>query len=429
MSDFLQLRGVDLEQSNREAEILHSSDVPADLFDGTDVTSSWGRGSAKLARGAAMVGAVAPIAYDYLFNDDTEAQDWYFKNVVDEPYNSAQDYYKPDAGLVGAGGSVLNSVVEMLPQLVGGGASITASTQLNTGIDLVNQGVDATTAQGVGAIQGAAMGAGVWLPVIGNTLAKKVIFNALANPAVNMLARGASNLALDSQGYTKEAEQYDAFDAQTIAVDAIMGAVFGGADAMLRGSHAGMDWNVVPQKMKDSVVAAKAYTHRTVESAPGKPLDIKSQNAHLDAVDTAVTQLIEGKKVDVAARVEGAQFAPRQMAQVDNSLAQLDEFVGMPVVQDVQPVAVKPSVMSGESAIADDVSVVDPEISQARQAVENYGDYEIEVSSTVSMADGTTTSIKRKASEVVADIDAQFKQETEIADAILAASNCYIGGL
>jgi len=429
MSDFLQLRGIDLEQSNREAEILHSSDLPADLFDGTDVTSSWGRGASELARTAAVAGSLAPIAYDYLFTDDADAQDWYFKNVVDDPYHSAQEYYKPDAGIVGAGGSVLNSVVEMLPQLVGGGATLVASTQINTGIDLINQGVDATTAQGVGAIQGLAAGAGVWLPVMGNTLATKIAYNAMANPAVNMLARGASNLALDSQGYTKEAEQYDAFDAQTIAVDAIMGAVFGGADAMLRGSDAGMDWNVVPQKLKDSVVAAKAYTHRTVESAPGKPLDIKSQNAHLDAVDTAVTQLIEGKKVDVSAKVEGAQFAPRQMAQVDNSLTQLDEFVGMPVVQDMPPVAIKPSAVPDDVVMGADVASVDPEISQARQAVENYGDYEIEVSSTVSMADGTTTSVKRKASEVVADIDAQFKQETQIADAILAASNCYIGGL
>lgn len=430
MSDFLQLRGIDVEQSNREAEILHSDDVPADLFDGVDVTGSWGKGSAKLFRGAAMAGAVAPIAYDYLFNDDTDAQDWYFANVVDQPYQSATDYYKPDAGIVGAGGSVLNSVVEMLPQLVGGGASLTASTQLNAGIDLVNQGVDSTTAQTVGAVQGIAAGAGVWLPVMGNTIARKIAYNALANPMVNAVARGASSMALQSQGYEKQAEQYDAFDMQAIAVDTIMGAVFGGADAALRGVDAPTDWNVVPQSLKDAAVAAKAYTHRTVESAPGKPLDLKSQNAHLDATDTAVNQLIDGQKVDVAAKVEAAQFAPRQMAQVDNSLTQLDEFVGMPVRTDLPELPEpKPVSVPEDVAMTAQVVDIDPEISQARQAVERYGDYEIEVSSTVSMADGSTTSVKRKASEVVADIDTQFKQETQLADAILAASNCYIGGL
>lgn len=430
MSDIFALGGMDTERSNREALIINSPDVPADLFDGADVTGSWGRGSSRLARAAALAGSVAPMAYDAVFDNGTEAQDWYFKNVVDDPYQSAQEYYAPDGKIVGAGGSVLNSVVEMLPQLVGGGASLTASTQLNTGIDLVNQGVDSMTAQGVGAIQGVAAGAGVWLPVIGKTAAQKVLFSAAANPAINAMARGASNVALESQGYTKQADNYDAFDLQSIAVDTLMGAVFGGVDVQLRGGEAATDWNVIPQSVKDSIVAAKAYTHRTVDSAPGKPMDIKAQNAHLDATDTAVSQMLEGKKVEVADKVEGVEFAPRDMPVVNTELADLDTAVGMPVQTELFTMPEPKPVAVDEAAImTTDVQSIDPDISQARQAVESYGDYEIEVSRSEPTMGGQVVVTKRKASEVIAEIESAYKTDTQIADAILAASNCFIGGM
>lgn len=593
MSDIFALGGMDTERSNREALIINSPDVPADLFDGADVTGSWGRGSSRLARAAALAGSVAPMAYDAVFDNGTEAQDWYFKNVVDDPYQSAQEYYAPDGKIVGAGGSVLNSVVEMLPQLVGGGASLTASTQLNTGIDLVNQGVDSMTAQGVGAIQGVAAGAGVWLPVIGKTAAQKVLFSAAANPAINAMARGASNVALESQGYTKQADNYDAFDLQSIAVDTLMGAVFGGVDVQLRGGEAATDWNVIPQSVKDSIVAAKAYIHRTVDSAPGKPMDIKAQNAHLDATDTAVSQMLEGKKVEVADKVAGVEFAPRAKPEIITDKLDIDDAVGVPyrvepvdlpelkvaeltddelseiinnefkyhrftnsdtpesragymlfadnaesvrfygknqyvfdekiskdakivnaddpwlideieksllkrpeITDDLQTDARSIAEESNPNDIVDsaqiwdnedivqiiyedilepnnitvvktnngvvvfdrqivksakeakkiiiemnktkpteseimsmDVQAVDPEISMARQSVEQYGDYEIEVSRSEPTMGGQVVVTKRKASEVIAEIESAYKTDTQIADAILAASNCFIGGM
>ena len=425
MTDIFQIGGMDVERSNREAELSSADDVPVDFFDGISVGNSWGKGSASLFRGAAMAGAVAPIAYDYLFNDDTEAQDWYFKNVVDDPYNSAQNYYKPDGGIVGTGGNVLNSVVEMLPQFVGGGASLVVSTQMNTAIDLVNEGVDAATAQGVGAAMGIGTGVGVWLPVVGKTVAQKIVGSALLNPLVNMVSRGVSGAVLESQGYEKQAEQYDAFDMQSIATDAIMGAVFGGVDVMARGADAPIDWNVIPQKAKDQIAAAKSYISRTQETAPGKPVDIKAQNAHLDAIDTAVTQVIEGKRVDVADKVADVEFASMTRPEVLHDMQAMDDAVGVPFQQDMFELPQAKRVDIPDDAIMSmDIQSADPEISMARQAVEQYGDYEIEISRA---DDGTP--VKVKASQLIAEVENTYKADVEIAKAVSAATNCFIGGL
>jgi len=425
MTDIFSVGGMDVERSNREAALDNSADVPVDFFDGTDITNSWGKGSSMLARGAAMAGSVAPIAYDYLFTDDTEAQDWYFKNVVDDPYESAQNYYKPDGGVVGTGGNILNSVVEMLPQFVGGGASLVASTQLNTGIDLVQQGVDAVTAQGVGAAMGIGTGVGVWLPVIGNTGLQKVLGAAGLNPVVNMVSRAASSGLLESGGYEQQAEQFDPFDMQTIALDAVMGAVFGGFDVAARGADAPVDWNVIPQKAKDQVAAAKSYINRTQETAPGNPVDIKAQNAHLDAVDTAVTQMIEGKKVDVSAKVADVEFAPRAKPEIITERLDIDDAVGVPYQAELFGTPELKAIELPEDAImAMDVQSVDPEISMARQSVEQYGDYEIEVSRS---DDGSP--IRVKASELIAKIENDYKADFDIAKAVSAATNCFIGGM
>lgn len=425
MTDIFSMGGMDVERSNREAQLSSSDDVPVDFFDGFDVTGSWGKGSATLARGVAMAGAVAPIAYDYLFNDDTEAQDWYFKNVVDDPYDSAQNYYKPDGVVVGTGGAVLNSVVEMLPQFVGGGSSLVASTQLNTAIDLVNEGVDAVTAQGVGTAMGIGTGIGVWLPVIGKSGLQKVLGAAVLNPLVNAISRGVSSEILESGGYEKQAEQFDPFNLQTIATDAIMGAVFGGVDVMARGADAPTDWNVIPQKAKDAVASAKAYINRTHETAPGNPVDIKAQNAHLDAVDTAVTQVIEGKKVEVADKVASVEFAPRTKPDVVTDKLDIDDAVGVPYQAELFDVPeVKRAEVPDDVIMSMDVQSADPEISMARQAIEKHGDYEIEISRG---DDGQP--VKVKASELIAEIENTYKADIEIGKALTAATNCFIGGL
>lgn len=424
MSDIFAIGGMDVERSNREALLDSSADIPADLFDGTDVTGSWGKGSSALARGAAMAGSVAPIAYDYLFNDDTQAQDWYFKNVVDDPYDSAQNYYKPDGGVVGGGANILNSVVEMLPQFVGGGASLVASTQLNTGIDLVNQGVDSTTAQGVGAAMGIGTGLGVWLPVLGKTGLQKVLGAAALNPLINIVSRGVSELSLESGGYAKQAEQYDPFNLQTIAVDTLMGAVFGGFDVMARGADAPVDWNVIPQAAKDKLASAKSYLNRTQETAPGNPLDIKAQNAHLDAVDTAVNQLIEGKRIDVSGKLDDMQFAPRNASVMPDKL-DIDDAVGVPYQAELfDSPEIKPAELADDAIMSMDVQTVDPEISIARQAVEKYGDYEIEIGRGL---DGEP--VRMRASEMIAKIENEFKTDSDIADAVATATNCFIGGM
>ncbi len=443
MTGILQLGGTTREESDNQATVISSEDVVPDLFDGTaNLGNSWGLGSAKLMRGAAMAGAVVPVAYDYLFDNDTQAQNWYFRNVVEDPYNSAKDYYHVDSRTMGSGAQVLGGLVEMLPQMVGGGASLTGSMYMNAATDAVEQGVDAETARGVGAIQGIAAGVGVWMPMVGKTLTGKVLGNAALNPLVGMAARGATGTLLESQGYTEQAKQYDAFDMQAITLDAITGAVFGGMSKLSKrqgGSFedvTGIKYERLPTRVKDSIAAARSFSARMFDSMPGKPANLKAQVKHMDAADKAITQLANGEPVRVADIMDGAEFVgPRQMEMdvraIDENAEALEwvndePLPDAPVIK-AEPVET-PAPKKGK-AKAEKVEPVDPDILRMRQAIMEHGDFELEVERVVDPNTGEISVKKMKASDVVKETEKMYKQSEELAEAVKVASNCYLGNL
>lgn len=294
------------------------------------------RGGVKTARAVGMAGAAAPIALDYLVGNDNltgeSLTDRYF-GAVDDLTKDAIDYWTPAAQEVGKVGQVLGGVAEIaLPLMAGGGnpTLLTGTATFNPAAELVDKGVDASTAIKAGMAEGVATGLGAWLPFFGGTLGAKIAIGAGANASLGAGARGVESSILSAGGYEDLAKQYDAFDGQALAVDALMGGAFG---AIYRGQSPDIRSNVFGEKgglVRDAVDSMTAFDdinialkpsdidaifgaanvkHWQVDSAPGRPADGESWRQHGQAQELAMRQLLSGERVDVSGVIDGAGFA------------------------------------------------------------------------------------------------------------------------
>lgn len=304
---------------------IRDDEIPPDLMDGTALAVPRGivRGALNVDRAATLAGAVVPMAYDAVFNDNNEATDWYFKNTT-QRFDDARDVMTVTSQDMGAAGQFIEGLTDMGTQLVAGGGNpslLVASTQLNTGADLVREGVDTKTAQTVGAVDAVATGVGAWLPVFGKTVGGRVVGNAAANPLIGVVDRGVNNVVLDTNGYEQQAEKYDLFDKQSIAVDMAMGALFGRfmkptgsvLDSVV-GTKAADAWrfhqSLKPSQL-DAIAVAAQQKHMVVDSAPGRPVDRSAMETHSYNMQEAVDALAKGRQAELRPLNED-QFTPRE---------------------------------------------------------------------------------------------------------------------
>lgn len=432
------------------------NDIGPTAFEGVGAGVGQGlmRGGAKVGKAVALAGSVAPIAADAL-TGGTDAQDWYFENVVDEVGGDAVDYWTPNAGEVGTVGQVLGSLGEIvLPLMAGAGnpSLLAGTTQLNVGAELVEKGVDADTAGAVSTIAGGATALGAWLPFFGKSLAQRVGMNAAANVALGAAERGAEGAVLAGAGYDQLAAQYDPFDMQAAAVDALTGAAFGAIyrgdapdlpsavfgedlakriDSAVGGVMESLGTGMKPSDV-DAAFAARNVKQFQIDSAPGRPVDADSWSAHGRAQETAMRQMLNGEPVDVGGLVDGASFqrrpyhdinamddfllehdpldAPQNRLQED--MVPVDEVVTRPA--DGEATAVR------QPAEAD----ADPDIAALQQILDEQGDFDVRVAVA---ADEGEASVTRKASELMQEADDVIAEADTLGRAIRAAANCFIG--
>lgn len=273
---------------------------------------------ASAGRSVAIAGGAIPAAIDWAVGDDNKSEslaDRYFR-AVDEPTKHAVEYWKPAPVATGIGGRVLGPVAGGLVQLAATGgnpALMITRQQIGTAGELVDQGVDATTAQLVGGAQGLATAAGFRLGTVGNTLGKQMATGAAGNLATNVPAAAASQAILEQGGFTEQAKQFNPWDAEARAIDLLMGAAFGAvahygpkpADA------ANTPRTDLPPSQQAEILAAAAARNWAVDTAPGRPATDADLAMHHNAMSTALDQMMRGEPVDVSAHIEGATFAPR----------------------------------------------------------------------------------------------------------------------
>ncbi|EOJ6422825.1 hypothetical protein KX927_25430 (plasmid) [Escherichia coli] len=298
---------------------------------------------------AGMDKIVSPIAQ--FVNENTSLNDTSVSYIAEQRKLAEQQVKRltPDAATTGTAGQVLYGLFDMGAQAVvgttlggpvGGAAAVTSLQGFSEFERLTAQGVDFRTAQEAGLVQGITAGAGTLIPMslglrAGGALAEGVAaqlartgessvrraaatavratpdiaYAAGTNIAFGMAQRGLTAKTLRDGGYSEMANQYDVLDRQAIAIDAVLGVAFGGVGRFInsRGESTSAP-NFSPVDV-DAALAANAAHHAEIDIAPGVPINVLSRNSHIQALRKAMSDVSQGRPVDVASIVESASFS------------------------------------------------------------------------------------------------------------------------
>ncbi|EOT5881129.1 hypothetical protein ACK6FJ_001760 [Escherichia coli] len=298
---------------------------------------------------AGMDKIVSPIAQ--FVNENTSLNDTSVSYIAEQRKLAEQQVKRltPDAATTGTAGQILYGLFDMGGQAVvgttlggpvGGAAAVTSLQGFSEFERLTAQGVDFRTAQEAGLVQGITAGAGTLIPMslglrAGGALAEGVAaqlartgessvrraaatavratpdiaYAAGTNIAFGMAQRGLTAKTLRDGGYREMANQYDVLDRQAIAIDAVLGVAFGGVGRFInsRGESTSAP-NFSPVDV-DAALAANAAHHAEIDIAPGVPINVLSRNSHIQALRKAMSDVSQGRPVDVASIVESASFS------------------------------------------------------------------------------------------------------------------------
>ena len=298
---------------------------------------------------AGMDKIVSPIAQ--FVNENTSLNDTSVSYIAEQRKLAEQQVKRltPDAATTGTAGQVLYGLFDMGGQAVvgtmlggpvGGAAAVTSLQGFSEFERLTAQGVDFRTAQEAGLVHGITAGAGTLIPMslglrAGGALAEGVAaqlartgessvrraaatavratpdiaYAAGTNIAFGMAQRGLTAKTLRDGGYSEMANQYDVLDRQAIAIDAVLGVAFGGVGRFInsRGESTNAP-NFSPVDV-DAALAANAAHHAEIDIAPGVPINVLSRNSHIQALRKAMSDVSQGRPVDVASIVESASFS------------------------------------------------------------------------------------------------------------------------
>ncbi|EHH4439797.1 hypothetical protein EJ366_05070 [Escherichia coli] len=298
---------------------------------------------------AGMDKIVSPIAQ--FINENTSLNDTSVSYIAEQRKLAEQQVKRltPDAATTGTAGQVLYGLFDMGGQAVvgttlggpvGGAAAVTSLQGFSEFERLTAQGVDFRTAQAAGLVQGITAGVGTLIPMslglrAGGALAEGVAaqlartgessvrraaatavratpdiaYAAGTNIAFGMAQRGLTAKTLRDGGYSEMANQYDVLDRQAIAIDAVLGVAFGGVGRFInsRGESTNAP-NFSPVDI-DAALAANAAHHAEIDIAPGVPINVLSRNSHIQALRKAMSDVSQGRPVDVASIVESASFS------------------------------------------------------------------------------------------------------------------------
>lgn len=238
----------------------------------------------------------------------TDAQDWYFRNVVDDLGSDAVDAWTPSPEAMGSAAKAINvgsNVVGTLPQLFGMPSVFLAQSGMDPATELVRQGVDSDTAAVVGGINLAANAIGLRLPAAwGTTLTQRLATGAGSNLGLGIAADAGSATALEEAGYTVQAKGYDAGDPYARGLDVLMGLAFGYK------AHIDAPRLLTPSQ-RDAVLTARNNDHLHRQTMPGDPTNPRAAMAHSNALSTAIGQVLRGESVNIADAINPADFTLR----------------------------------------------------------------------------------------------------------------------
>nr|WP_202394151.1 hypothetical protein [Serratia marcescens] len=230
------------------------------------------------------------------------------------------DYEKSRADGVDYGTAVEKALV------TGGTAALGAVLPMSLGLragGAVAEGVGAALTTGgtaAGAVAGAVARA-----------APDLLYSAGTNVAMGMAQRGLSAEILRRGGYEDMARQYDVFDNQALAVDAVLGIAFGGLGRFINSRGESVAVRSAEPAEIDAALTSSSHLNYEVTASPGVPVSVLSRNAHSRAMDKAMTDALAGHPVDVGSLMDGAEFIQRR-PRVDLASQEVRKAMGLPDV-------------------------------------------------------------------------------------------------
>lgn len=298
--------------------------LPPSGFQGSgEAAKSLLEAPAEAGRTILTAAGAAPVTWDAVHGwisgkPQYGAQDWWFKNTVDTLGNEAVDFWRPDASQMGTSAQVLSGVgqiVGSIPQMIGTPEVFLANSAFSPATEMVRQGVDAKTALEAGGLSLAVNAAGFKLPaVVGNTAATRIASGVGINVALGAGNDAATAAVLRSGGYSNMAKNYDWANMRARGMDVLMGAVFGGighAGEVVKGrSMEAMQKQVDAMRgqAKDALMTQLSGDHFAASSLPGEPASLAAVGRGKKALSTAIAQILEGDRVDVADMIHADDF-------------------------------------------------------------------------------------------------------------------------
>ncbi|EPJ9107013.1 hypothetical protein [Escherichia coli] len=404
---------------------------------------------------AGMDKIVSPIAQ--FVNENTSLNDTSVSYIAEQRKLAEQQVKRltPDAATTGTAGQVLYGLFDMGGQAVvgttlggpvGGAAAVTSLQGFSEFERLTAQGVDFRTAQEAGLVQGITAGAGTLIPMslglrAGGALAEGVAaqlartgessvrraaatavratpdiaYAAGTNIAFGMAQRGLTAKTLRDGGYSEMANQYDVLDRQAIAIDAVLGVAFGGVGRFInsRGESTSAP-NFSPVDV-DAALAANAAHHAEIDIAPGVPINVLSRNSHIQALRKAMSDVSQGRPVDVASIVESASFS--EIPGRKSLLSQAVNEALSSVDDGVTARAIENRLLEEQAAQLlprGDRQVYQSEIANSQRIIENLTEQRAQILAEDPTGSGKSLSRARTDKQVrIRDIDQRIRQAQE----------------
>lgn len=326
-------------------------------------------GAAAAVNDVAMLAADATIpsiqatigkSVDDVLGSGTSVQDW-IGGIQTKTHDFARSL-QPDESASWFGKYVLYGLTETVPQFVLGtaaalgdplgGAALVGALQANKTMQLAkDQGVDSTTAIGLGGLAGVGGFAGAFLPVKApgvmsslfqgevKSLTANLLTGVSTNLAFGMTNRVATSALLEERGYHDMAQQYKALDGSSMIADAVLGAAFSGYGHVMESRSTGSQNRPVPPRPTPEQVDASLtilnQKHAALDTMPGLPEDPQIALAHRQALETALEQMMRGDPVDVGVAPTREGFIENpQSTKVRNEIAAaIETHLDLPVIE------------------------------------------------------------------------------------------------
>lgn len=207
---------------------LFEEDLPErGILTGEPTSALKATGMGLMKGGANIAKAATILAYSQGIN--TEGTRDSIFNFYENYIKPAEDYWSIDPSTTSQAGQIFNGIAQIgIPLMLGPAAApaLIGESVINTGADMIDQGVDENTARKGAMLSGLSTYGMVKVPAAGKTLARSIGFVA-ANPVIGATQTALTHQLLDDSGYTEQARQYDPFDPIGRSVDAVMGLAFG----------------------------------------------------------------------------------------------------------------------------------------------------------------------------------------------------------